>query len=204
MTLAAFLTVAMFSLFAAASPGPTLLMSARVGLAEGFRIGAAMATGVGIGSVILASAAIFGLAVVFTFAPWFLTTFKLIGGAYLIYIAFQLWRHASIPTPQSIATATPRTVLSAFRLGLLTQLSNPKPVVLFSAIFIGTIPPETPKLAIAALLCVVFLNETLCNMLVARLFSFERSRRIYLGAKGAIDRCFSGSLALLGAKIALT
>ena len=76
--------------------------------------------------------------------------------------------------------------------------------MLFSAIFIGTVPPATPLWQIAALLAVVFANETLWNILVARIFSFDRSRRGYISLKSIIDRGFGGLLALLGAKIAAT
>ena len=94
--------------------------------------------------------------------------------------------------------------MSALRLGLMTQLANPKPAILFSAIFIGTVPQGTPLWVYAALLGVVFLNETLWNILVARIFSFERTRAGYISLKTIIDRSFGGLLALLGIKIAAT
>ena len=102
------------------------------------------------------------------------------------------------------ASKTPRSAASAFRLGLWTQLANPKPAVLFSAIFIGTVPPGTPYWVIAALLAVVFLNETIWNILVARIFSLDRTRRGYINLKSIIDRTFGGILAILGVKIATT
>ncbi len=53
-------------------------------------------------------------------------------------------------------------------------------------------------------LLLVFANDTLWNVFVARLFSFDRSRQAYLGMKSRLDRCFGGLLALLGVKIAAT
>ena len=97
-----------------------------------------------------------------------------------------------------------RSAASAFRLGLFTQLSNPKPAVLFSAIFVGTVPPGTPAWVVVALLVVVFANETIWNTLVARIFSFNRTKAVYINLKTMIDRCFGGLLAVLGVKIALT
>ncbi len=46
MTLAAFLTVAVLHLFVAISPGPAVLMAARIGVTEGFRTGMALACGI--------------------------------------------------------------------------------------------------------------------------------------------------------------
>jgi threonine/homoserine/homoserine lactone efflux protein len=37
---------------AAISPGPAVLMAARTGLSEGFRTGAALAVGIGVGGVL--------------------------------------------------------------------------------------------------------------------------------------------------------
>ena len=204
MTLAAFLAFALLTLFAAVSPGPAVLMAARTGLTEGFRTGAFLAAGIGAGAVVWASAALFGLGVVFAYAPALLWALKLGGGAYLCWMAWKLWRHAADPLETADTRPLPRSALSAFRLGLFTQLANPKPAVMFSAIFLGTVPPETPVWVLAALLAVVFLNETLWNTVVARIFSLDRTRAGYISLKTVIDRSFGGLLALLGVKIAVT
>ena len=204
MTLTAFLAVAFLHLMAAISPGPAVLMSARTGVTEGLRTGFFLATGIGIGGVIWAMAALFGLNLVFQAAPALLYALKIAGGLYLIYMAWGMWKTADQPLDMAETSRPPRTALSAFRLGLITQLANPKPAVLFSAIFVGTVPPHTPAWVYAALLLVVFLNETIWNTVVARIFSFNRSKAAYISLKSIIDRCFGGMLAILGLKIAAT
>ena len=204
MTLAAFLAVAFLHLMVAISPGPAVLMSARTGVVEGLRTGFFLACGIGIGGVVWAMAALFGLNLVFQAAPALLYTLKIVGGLYLIYMAWGMWKSADQPLDMTETGRPPRTAASAFRLGLITQLANPKPAVLFSAIFVGTVPPHTPAWVYAALLLVVFLNETIWNTLVARIFSFDRSKAAYISLKSIIDRCFGGMLALLGVKIAAT
>lgn len=204
MTLAAFLAFAGLSLFAAISPGPAVLMAARTGLTEGFRTGAMLAMGIGAGAVVWASAAMFGLNIVFAAAPALLWALKILGGAYLCWMGWKLWRHAAEPFETADTRPVPRSALSAFRLGLFTQLANPKPAVMFSAIFLGTVPPGTAGWVYAALLAVVFLNETLWNIAVARIFSLDRTRAGYICLKTVIDRTFGGMLALLGVKIAAT
>ncbi|MFM2365959.1 MAG: hypothetical protein RIR95_567 [Pseudomonadota bacterium] len=203
MTGASFLAVAALLTMGAISPGPAVLMSARTGLTEGMRTGFFLAMGIGIGAVFWAVLALSGLAVLFQIAPTLLWVFKIAGGLYLIWMAVQMWRHAAEPLPDTQATP-PRSHLSAFRLGIMTQLSNPKPAVLLSAIFIGTVPPGTPLWMLIALLAFLFSVETGWNTFVARIFSYTSTRRAYVGAKTVIDRSFGGILALLGAKIATT
>jgi threonine/homoserine/homoserine lactone efflux protein len=202
MTATAFLAFALLSLFAAVSPGPAVLMAARTGLTEGFRTGTALACGIGAGAVVWAAAAMFGLNLLFAAAPALLWALKIGGGAYLVWIGVTLWRYAATPFETADTRPTPRSAASAFRLGLLTQLANPKPAVMFSAIFLGTVPPGTGLWTYGALLAVVFANETVWNTLVARIFSLERTRSGYVSLKTILDRCFGGLLALLGLKIA--
>lgn len=204
MTLAAFLAFAGLTLFAAVSPGPAVLMSARTGLTEGFRTGALMALGIAAGAVFWASAAMFGLNLLFAVAPALLWALKLGGAVYLVWLGWQMWRDARLPLTVGDDRPVPRSGAAAFRLGLFTQLANPKPAVMFSAIFLGTVPPQTPAWVYAALLAVVFLNESLWNMAVARLFSLDRTRTRYISLKTMIDRGFGALLALLGVKIAAT
>lgn len=204
MTLTAFLAFAVLSLLAAISPGPAVLMAARTGLSEGFRTGAMLAVGIGAGAVFWASSAMFGLNILFAAAPALLWGLKIGGGAYLIWLGITLWRGATQPFETRDTGALPRTPFSAFTRGLMTQLSNPKPAAVFSAIFLGTVPQGTPIWVYAALLGVVMANETIWNIAVARIFSTSRTRAGYIRLKTSIDRSFGALLALLGAKIAIT
>lgn len=204
MSLAAFLTFAGLMILGAISPGPAVLMSARIGLNEGWRTGVFLATGIGVGAVFWACMALFGLALVFAAAPFLLAALKLAGGGFLLWMGWQLWAGARAPIALPKDQPAPRSALSAFWLGIATQLSNPKPAVLMSAIFLGTVPPQTPAWQYLALFAVIFTAESLWNSLVARIFSLDRTREAYLRAKPLFDRCFGAMLALLGLKLALS
>jgi threonine/homoserine/homoserine lactone efflux protein len=203
VTAAAFIAVAGLLTLGAISPGPAVLMSARTGVTEGLRTGFFLSLGIGAGAVFWATLALSGLAVIFQVAPTLLWAFKILGGLYLVWMAIGMWRHAAEPLAE-VTDAPPRSASSAFRLGLVTQLANPKPAVLLSAIFIGTVPPDTPLWVLAALLGFLFTVEAGWNTIVARIFSLDRTRRAYTGMKPRIDRTFGGLLGLLGLKIATT
>jgi threonine/homoserine/homoserine lactone efflux protein len=203
VTLAAFIAVALLHLMAAISPGPAVLLAARTGVTEGLRTGMFLAMGIGAGAVIWATLSLFGLALLFQVAPALLWGLKVAGALYLLFLAWGLWRNASAPLDMAETGRPPRTAGSAFRLGLMVNLANPKAAVMLSAIFVGTVPPGTSPWVIASLLVVVFLNETIWNTLVARIFSLDRTRAAYISLKTVIDRTFGGLLALLGIRIAL-
>lgn len=204
MTLAAFFAIWSLHLMAAVSPGPAVMMSARIGIQDGLKTGFFLSVGIGLGGVVWAAAALFGLNLLFVAAPMLLFGFKLLGGAYLVWMGWSMWRDATTPLHVSNTAEATRTPIQALKLGLFTQLANPKPAILFSAIFLGTVPPSAPAWIYAAILTVVFLNETIWNCAVARVFSLERSKRTYIGLKTVLDRAFGGALALLGVKIAAT
>ncbi len=204
MSLAAFIAAVSLCLMAAVSPGPAVLMAARVGLQQGLKTGAALSVGIGLGAVFWAASALFGLALLFEYAPFLLTVLKIGGAAFLIWTAFKMWRAADEPLEDNGAEVAAMTPLSALRLGIWTQLANPKPAVFFGAVFVGTVPTDATPLALALLLGCIFLGEFLWNTSVARLFSLDRTRKIYIGLKHLIDRVFGGLLAALGVKIAAT
>ncbi len=206
MTLAAFIGIALIHLAAAVSPGPSFVVAVKTAAAEGLRPAMGLAVGLGAAAAIWALAALLGLAVLFEVAPALLTALKIAGGAFLLWIAYQTWRHARGPLPGATGEeiAAPRSFLAAIRLGMATQFANPKPAIFFGAVFIGLVPPETPAWVLAALLAVIFTQETLWYVLVARLFSLSRPRAAYARFKATLDRTFGGLIAILGAKIATT
>ncbi|MFT6451847.1 MAG: threonine/homoserine/homoserine lactone efflux protein [Halocynthiibacter sp.] len=205
MTFAALAAIYFVHLAAAISPGPAVLLAARTSLKEGMRRGAYLAIGIGLGACVWAVAALLGLGLLFKHAPALLTALKFGGAAYLIYLAWKMWRHAPDPIEegdQAISRAL--SPLGLIWLGITTQLANPKPAVFFGTIFLTFIPVDAPLWAFGVILAMIFVNDCGWNIIVARIFSLERTRRGYLNLKTTIDRCFGGLLALLGTKLALT
>ena len=201
MSVAAFASIALIHLLAAMSPGPSFVVSVRTAAAEGFRPAVGLAIGFGIGAAVWAAAALTGLALLFELAPWLFAALKVAGGLFLVWIAVVTWRHAREPMPNAGAVV-PRGFASAVRLGLTTQLANPKPAVFFGAVFVGLVPAEASVVALALLLTVIFVDETMWYVLVARVFSLGRARAAYGRAKHVVDRAFGGLIAAFGVKIA--
>lgn len=206
MSLAALAAFFAIHLAAAVSPGPAVILAARTGLREGIGRAVWLALGLGIGACIWALAALFGLAVLFRVAPVLFWVLKLGGAAYLLYLAYMLWRHAPEPMDVTLThgALAGRSRAGLFRLGLWTQLANPKPAVFFGTIFLTLVPPDAPVWALAAILGIILVNDTGWALLVSRVFSLDGTRRTYLRLKTGIDRVFGAVLAALGLKLALT
>lgn len=203
MTLTAFLSVVLIHLAAAISPGPSFVVSVRTAVSEGFPVACALALGFGLGAVLWAVAALAGLALLFELVPQLFVALKLVGGAFLIFIAVMMWRHAKEPMEMAAEGSPPRSAASAIRFGFLTFASNPKPAIFFGAVFVGLVPVDTPLAILAALVAAIFLNETLWYIFVARVFSLPRARAGYARLKVWFDRSFGTLMALFGLKIAL-
>ena len=175
---------------------------ARTSIAVSRPSGLATALGMGVGGLIFAGAALLGLQVVLAAVPWAYVGLKVGGGAYLLYLAVQLWRGARTPITVREFSAEGSGGLHKFLLvGLATQLSNPKTAVAYASIFTALLPADPPSWVPWVILPMIFLIETGWYAVVAIVFSSEGPRRSYLGGKVWLDRLAAGIIGLLGAKL---
>ncbi len=197
--------LALAHLIAAASPGPAFIVALQESVARDRRAGVAAAVGIALGSFLWALLVVLGVGLLLQQASWLYGSLRLLGGLYLIYLGICLWRGAArplvLPGP---GAAAPASALRSLRLGLLTQLVNPKAAVFFGSIFLTFLPPELPLWVTGVVLANIFAVEFLWYLAVALLFSTGRVRRAYTCAKLWIDRVAGGCLAALGIKLALS
>src|SRR3954462_4990479 len=166
-------------LIGAISPGPSFILVARTAIAVSRLDGLAAALGMGLGASFFAGAALLGLHAVLG-VPSVYTALKLLGGAYLLYLAFRLWRGAGEPIAVPEASgAVPASVLKSFFLGLGTQVSNPKTAVVYASIFAALLPTGQTWSSGSVLVCLIFAVETAWYALLAVAFSAERPRQGY-------------------------
>jgi threonine/homoserine/homoserine lactone efflux protein len=183
-------TIGFVQLLAVISPGPSFLVTARTAVAGSRAEGLKVALGLGAGTVIWSSAALFGLSYVFAQFHWLFVAMKIGGALFLLWIAIQIFRHAKDPFDMNLREVEARE-RSPLLQGLLIQISNPKVVVFFGSIFIAMLPREVPPWMIVALIAVVTMNEIVWYSLVALFFGAEPVRRGYLKANSWID-CIVG------------
>jgi threonine/homoserine/homoserine lactone efflux protein len=188
----------------AISPGPSFLYVARTAVAVSRRSGIASAIGMGLGASLVCALAMLGVRALFTRAEWLYVSFKLLGGIYLCYLAWRLWRSGKGDATVSAETlpALKKTgVARSIWLALATQLSNPKTLVVISGIFAALLPSRIPAWMYWAIPLIQLFVETSWYAFVAVALSSRGPRLIYLGAKGIIDRTAGGVLGVLGLRL---
>lgn len=203
MTPAAFVTVALIHLLAVVSPGPAFVLAIRTAASEGLRAALGLALGFGLGATAWAAAALLGLALLFQVVPPLFVALKILGGAFLLVLGVQMWRHAREPLPAVEPGAAPRRTGGAIRLGALAMLANPKPAVFFGAVFVGLVPVGATGAERALVLANVFWVEAAWYVAVALVFSRPFARAAYARAKTGLDRVMGGLIGALGARIAI-
>ncbi|WP_238366623.1 LysE family translocator [Mesobacterium pallidum] len=183
-------------LAAMASPGPALLFLVRQAIAGGFRRGFATGAGLGLVAAGWTGAALLGLDIVFRLFPAAFVVMKVAGALYLIRIAWMMWRDARQPV--GAGRDSSRT---AFRDGMLVNLSNPKSV-LFAASVLVVIFPAGLSLADKSLIVFNhFLVEVAVYCGFAALLAAPAARAGYLRAKVGLDRVAALVLGALGLRL---
>jgi threonine efflux protein len=199
--LLAVLSIAGAITLGAMSPGPSFVLVARTSVARSRADGLAMALAMGVGGVLFAVLALAGVQVVLATVPVLYGILKVLGGVYLVYLAWMLWRHAAQPIELDKAATNSQR---AFWLGLATQVSNPKTAVVYASVFVSLLPKEMPLWAMLVLPLVIFCIEAGWYSIVALALSSPAPAAAYLRWKRWIDRAAGGVMGLLGVKLIFT
>ena len=188
-------------LIGAVSPGPSFLIVARYSLNSSRRLGVAAAIGMGLGGIILAILALLGLHAVLTSIPWLYLFLKVLGGIYLVYLGFRIWREARTPLTVNLEPNNCESAFRVFTIALITQLSNPKAAIIYGSIFASLLPARIPESFFFTLPPLVFIVEAGWYTLVALTLSSDIPRGLYLKAKRYYDRVAAVVMSGLGAKL---
>ena len=186
-------------LVAIASPGPALLMATHTSASRGRAAGIAVGVGLGLMAALWTMMALLGLAVVFELFPMVYTAARILGGAYLLYLAYKMWRNASAPIDARIPP--PR---HAFRQGFLVNLLNPKSVLFAAAVLVAVFPAGLTVAESFVIVINHFLVEVAFYTSLAFCMSTQAVSTRYMRAKAYIDRGAAIVLGALGIRLVLS
>jgi len=188
---------------ATASPGPANLAIMTTAMHQGRKSGFFLAFGVVCGSLCWAILAALGLSALLAAFGWAFTVIKVVGGLYLLWLAFKAARSAMAPKR---VDATPvgageKSGSAYFLKGFLIHMTNPKAVFAWVAIISLGLKPDAPSwMSIAvvggcALLGVVVFGS------YALAFSTQTMINLYASFKRSIEGVMAVAFGFAGIKL---
>jgi threonine/homoserine/homoserine lactone efflux protein len=188
-------------------PGPDSLLIMTRSATQGWRAGSAAALGIGTGTFVHIVAAALGLSAILATSAAAFTVVKLLGAAYILYLAVGMLlskrRDSDVTTLPALAPLPLRRIYAQ---GILTNVLNPKVALFFLAFVPQFIDANAPHKAIAFLIlgAVFNINGMLwCHALAL----FTAQARARLKPNPAVtqwlNRATGGLFVWLGVKLAL-
>ena len=145
MDLAVWLTYLLATILLSLTPGPGVFSSISSGLNHGFRLGWWNGLGMQAANMVYVAVVAVGLGAILLASETLFTVVKWLGVAYLIYLGIVTWR----AEPQGFEAERQDNAVTAreiFTRGFLVNITNPKGIIFFAAIFPQFIDIARPQL----------------------------------------------------------
>jgi RhtB (resistance to homoserine/threonine) family protein len=196
------LTIATIHFLALISPGPDFIIVTRNSLVYSKRAGIYTALGLALGMSVHIAYSLIGLGLIIAQSIVLFSVIKFLGAGYLIYIGYKaLTAHQQIENSEVRATEE-LDARRAFRMGLLTNITNPKVTLFFLSIFTLVISPATPLLIKLIMGGEMLLATFLWFSLVALLVSHRAVKQRVRGIQHYAEKVMGALLIALGIKLA--
>lgn len=176
------------------TPGANVLLITQLSASGNARGAACAALGITAGAAIWSSSAVLGVHTLFTAFPSVRILIQVAGALYLFYLALRLWRsQSSVPGPTALFSST-----RAFRMGLFTNLSNPKSALFFGSVFSAALPVSPAAPVLFGVIALIVLNALWWHLLLAYVFSRAPVQSGYAAQSGLLSRLAGALLGALG------
>ncbi len=187
------------------SPGPDFVVSVKNTMQSGRKAGIFTALGFASGCLVHIAYCLLGLAVIISQSVLLFTMVKLLGAGYLMYLgAMALINNRKFEMADTKQRYKALSNFNAWKVGVITNLLNPKATLYFLGVFTLVITPETPAwvLMVAALL--IFLVTFVWFSLVALVLTIPRIQTRFISITPLLDKVFGAILVAFGLKLALS
>lgn len=155
--------------FVSLTPGMCMTLALTLGMSVGFKRSLHMMWGELLGVGLVAVLAAVGVATLMLEWPLVFTLFKVLGGLYLAWLGFEMWRsRGRLALPEQYENQTPASAFDLASRGFITAIANPKGWAFFIALLPPFLVPQqalAPQLAI--LISIILLLELICLLLYA-------------------------------------
>ncbi len=151
---ALFLSFLAATLVIVISPGPGVALASSQAVRAGPRAAIATVLGDALGSAVHIFIVVLSLQALLSVADRILPAIQIIGGAYILYLA---WRALSEEPSDAPLTTPWRGYRDAFVAGFFSCVSNPKAIAFFAALFPGFISPDHDVITQSLIYGVIFI-----------------------------------------------
>lgn len=141
MSTAALIGMTLVALGMVLTPGPNMIYLVSRSISQGVGAGMVSLTGTVAGFVVYMTMANVGLAAVFVLVPWLYVALKILGAAYLLYLAWKTLRPGGM-SPFEQRELPRDSGWRLFRMGLMTNLLNPKAAIMYIALIPQFVHPS--------------------------------------------------------------
>ncbi|HRD76997.1 MAG TPA: LysE family transporter [Hyphomicrobiaceae bacterium] len=187
------------------TPGANSLMVTHVALTRSAADVAMAIAGNMVGNVLLAGAALLGMAALLATFPWLRLAMHVLGGAYLIYFGVRLLlRSRNAPEGEPLPDTAPAPgvpLWRTFSLGFGTALSNAQAIVFLTSIFAATrVLDASLATGIACIAAIVAMNASYLSLL-GWLFQRAAVRRGYARMRSGAEAVVGGLFVAFGLRL---
>lgn len=176
----------------ASSPGPAVAMLMGISFSQGRRPALIACAGIACGSATTNILTILGVGLLLSQAAWMMTALKLLGAAYLAYLAYGAFRKAASPPNVATLSQPQQSARSLFVKGYLLQVTNPKSTAFWLAIASVGATQGAPLGVVAVFVLSCAALSFACHATWSLALSaapvrqaYQRARRYVEGALGA-------------------
>ena len=197
-------TVTIVHLLALISPGPDFIVACRNAIQYSRKIGIWTAVVFGIGVCVHMSYAFFGLTWVISQSNFLLSSVKYLGAIYLIYLGISSLFLKNIKIKLTTDQNSDQIKwYTATKMGLLTNLLNPKASLFFLSLFTLVIGPEINPTVMTILTLILVSTTVLWFSLVAIFLTHQKMRNLFENNQKQINTFFGVILIVIGIRIGL-
>jgi RhtB (resistance to homoserine/threonine) family protein len=197
-------TVTIVHLLALISPGPDFIVACRNAIQYSRKIGIWTAVGFGIGVCVHMSYAFFGFTWVISQSNFLLSSVKYLGAIYLIYLGISSLFLKNIKIKLTTDKNSDQIKwYTATKMGLLTNLLNPKASLFFLSLFTLVIGPEINPTVMTILTLILVSTTVLWFSLVAIFLTHQKMRNLFENNQKQINTFFGVILIVIGIRIGL-
>src|SRR5581483_5729328 len=139
-----FLAVATLHMLALMAPGPDFILTTRNSLVYGRKPAIFAAIGLALGNGVHITYSLIGIGYIISKSILLFSALKFLGAGYLMFIGYKSLKAKPAALDAGIQEHKTIGRLAAIKMGLLTNISNPKVTLFYFALFTQVIHPFTP------------------------------------------------------------